>query len=114
MFAKTAKSKIVSARQAAASSLALVHRNANTAIAPAGGRSSRARRPELVCRWRPKIGGGFECHWDIKPADPAATEGPDQRCISVHGHLFPTLLRLARRVGRGPATAGRLNLLAAG
>jgi hypothetical protein len=111
MFAKTAKSKIISARQAAASSVALANRN--NVIARAGG-LSRTRRPHLVCRWRPKIGGGFECHWDVKPADEVATEGPDQRCISIHGHLFPTLSRIGPRVGRGPATVGRLTLLAAG
>ena len=53
MFAKTAKSKIISARQAAASSVALANRN--NVIARAGG-LSRTRRPHLVCRWRPMIG----------------------------------------------------------
>jgi hypothetical protein len=112
MFAKSAKSKIISARQAAASSVVLAHSNANTLIARARGLSRT--RPNLVCRWRPKIGGGFECHWDIIPADEVATEGPDQRCISVHGHFSPTLSCIARRVGRGPATVGRLNVPAAG
>jgi hypothetical protein len=114
MFVKTAKSKIVSAPQAVASSVALAHSNGNTVIARVGGRRSRTRRPNLACHWRPMIGGGFECHWDIKPAEGVATEGPHQRCISMHGHLLPTLSRVGRRVGRGPANVGRLNVLAAG
>src|SRR5215475_1346162 len=112
MFAKLVKSKIASARQPAASSVALAHSNA--VIVPAGGRLSRTRRANLVCHWRPMIGGGFECHWDIKPADRVATDEPHQRWMSIDGHLLPTLSRKGRRAGRGPATTGRLNLLAAG
>jgi hypothetical protein len=110
MFAKSAKSKIISARQAA-SSVALAHSNANTVIARAG-RLSRTR-PNLVCRWRPKIGGGFECHWDIKPADEVATEGPDPTLHICPRASFPYPVsyrtqgrertchrRAAQRVGR--------------
>jgi hypothetical protein len=126
MFAKTAKYnakyQVVSVRQAAPGPVALAHSNDNTVIARTAGAPRRTRRTNLVCRWHPTIGGGLECHWDIEAADGPATEGPDQRCISVHGRLRPTLSRGARAsrpprsgesVGRGLAT-GRLAAPAAG
>ena len=126
MFAKTAKYnakyQVVSARQAAPGSVALAHSNDNTVIARAAGAPRRTRRANLVCRWHPMIGGGLECRWDIEAADGAATEGPDRRCISVHGRLRPTLSlgaqasrrpRSGESVGRGLAT-GRLATPAAG
>lgn len=126
MFAKTAKYtakyQVVSARQAASGSGALAYSNDNAVIARAAGAPPRTRWANLVCHWHPMIGGGLECQWDIEAADGAATEGPDQRCISVHGRLRPTLSPGARSsrpplpgesVGRGLAT-GRLATPAAG
>jgi hypothetical protein len=116
MFAKIAKYQVAryqvaSARRAAPASVAFAHSNDNTAIARAGEKPSRPARPKLVCRWRPMIGGGLDCRWDIESAGGVATEEPDQRWISVNARLRPTLSW--ERVGRGPAT-GRLALPAAG
>jgi hypothetical protein len=102
-WAMFAKLKFVSARQATASCVALAYCNRDTLIARAGGRLSQSRRRNLVCRWRTMIGGGYECLWDIKPADRVATDGPHQRWMSIRGHLVPTLSRIRRRAGRGPA-----------
>jgi hypothetical protein len=77
MFAKTAKFQVASARQAASRSIRLAYSNDNTLSARSAGGSRPARRPILVCRWRPMIGGGLACYWDIEAADGAATEGPD-------------------------------------
>jgi hypothetical protein len=83
MFAKIAKFRLASELQAAPSSVTLAHSNDNTMIARAARGPRRTRRPSLACHWRPMIGGGFECYWDIELADGAATEEPDQRlCIS--------------------------------
>jgi hypothetical protein len=122
MFAKTAKYQVVRARQAAPGPVAFAHANDNTIIARAAGRPRRTRRPNLVCRWRPMIGGGLQCHWDIESADGAATEGPDQRWMSGSAGVSLASSFNATRaggtlalpgMGRGPA-AGRLALLAAG
>jgi hypothetical protein len=112
MFAKIAKFRVASARQAAPRSATLAHSNDNTMIARAAGGPPRTRRPNLACHWRPMIGGGFECCWDIELVNGAATEEPDQR-LFISGHPLPTLPRTLGRVGRGLA-AGRFAVLAAG
>jgi len=108
MFAKTATSNIASGRRTAASSPVLAH-SKNAVIARAG--LCRACRPKLVCR--PVTGSRLACRPHIKPADGVATEAPDQRWISVHGHLVPALRRQGGRLRRGPASLGRLNVPAA-
>jgi hypothetical protein len=81
MFAKIAKFRLASERQAAPSSAMPMHSNDNTMIARAAVWPRRMQRPHLVCRWWPMIGGGFECCWAMEPAGEAATEEPDQRWI---------------------------------
>jgi len=85
MLAKIAKLRLASERQAAPGSAAPLHSNDNTMIARAAAGPRRTRRPHLVCHWRPMIGGGFECYWDIELADEDATEEPDQRWICARG-----------------------------
>jgi hypothetical protein len=105
MFAKTAKFQVASARQAASGSVRLAYSNDNTLIPRSAGGSRPARRPKLVCRWTPMIAGGLACYWDIEAADEAATAGPHQRWISVHGHPLPEVS--PGSAGVSPALAGR-------
>ena len=112
MFGKTAKfpvARLQAVRAAAPGAVALVHSNDNTVIVRAASVSCRRRRPNLLCHWRPRLGGGFECYWEVEPADEAATEEPDQRWICVYGLPLaaPALPRAGRRIARGLA-AGRL------
>ncbi|HKD30957.1 MAG TPA: hypothetical protein VKC66_34245 [Xanthobacteraceae bacterium] len=114
MFGKTAKFpvarlQVVGALQAAPSAVAHVHSNDNTVIARAASGPCRRRRRNLLCHWRPRLGGGFECNWEVEPADEAATEEPDQRWICVYGLPLAALAppRTGRRIARGLA-AGRL------
>jgi hypothetical protein len=116
MFAKTAKYRLISPRQAARDRVAFAHSNDNTAIARAAGAPHGIRRATLVCRWQRAIAGGLECHWDIEAANGTATEDADQRCISVYGRLRPTLSlggqarrprsSNAARAGETPAVPG--------
>jgi len=114
MFGKTAKFPVARwqaarALQAAPGAVALVHSNDNTVIVRAASGPCRRRRPNLLCHWRPRLGGGFECYWEVEPADEAATEEPDQRWICVYGLPLAALAlpRTRRRIARGLA-AGRL------
>jgi hypothetical protein len=123
MFANTTKLQVASARQAASSLVRPAHSNDNTMMARAGG-PRPIRRPKLVCRWRPMIGGGLECRWDIEAVDGAATGGPDQRWIAGSAGVLPASSVSATRAGETPAlpgvdvgrgrTAGQLAMLAAG
>jgi hypothetical protein len=98
--------------QAAPRFVTLAHSNDNTMTARAAGEQRQTRRPKLACRWRPAIGGGLECYWDIEPDDGAATEEPDQRWMSIYDRPLPTLPRVRGRMERGPAAG--LAALAAG
>jgi hypothetical protein len=77
MFARTTKFRVAGARQAAPGAVTLAHSNDNTMVARPVGGPRRTPRPKLACCWRPAIGGGFECYWDIELAAGAATEKPD-------------------------------------
>jgi hypothetical protein len=85
MFAKIAKFRVESARQAPPCSVTLAHSNDNAVIARAAAGPRRTLHPNLACHWRPMIGGGFECYWHIELAGGAATEEPDQRWICIYG-----------------------------
>jgi hypothetical protein len=120
MFAKTAKFLVASARQAASDPVELAYSNDNTIIARSAGGPRPSRRPKLACRWRPMIGGGLQCYWEIEAADAAATERPDQRWISVHGHPLPRVSTGSAGVSPPPGgkvgrrlAPGRLAVLAA-
>lgn len=79
MFARIAKFRVASARQAAPGPTTPAHSNDNWAIAAAAGGPHLARRPKLACHWRPMICGGFECYWTIELAHRAATDEPNSK-----------------------------------
>jgi hypothetical protein len=104
MFAKI---RLAGERKAMPSSVAPAHASDNAMTA------RRRRDPNLVCHWRPMIGGGFECYWDIELAEDAATEEPDQRWKWACRRSLPTLPRVQGRAGNVLAPA-RLPERAAG
>jgi hypothetical protein len=83
MFAKIAKFPVASVLRAAPRSAGLPQSNDNTKIVHIAVALHRRRRPVLACHWRPIIGGGLECYWDVEPANEAATEEPDQRLVGA-------------------------------
>jgi hypothetical protein len=78
MIAKIVKFKVASGVQDAPGSFALAHSNDNTKVVRAAVALHRRRRRILACHWRPVIGGGLECYWNVEPANGAATQEPDQ------------------------------------
>jgi hypothetical protein len=104
MFAKIAKFRAVSSWRPAPSPVTPTYSNDNRTDTRGRRGSVPDRHPILVCRWRPIIGGGLECHWNIESADGSATEEPDG----------PWLMgRICRLLGIEP-TDGRLATPATG
>ena len=82
MLAKIAKFRFARLQHAASRQVAFAHSSDKYGERGAAG-SSRTRRPNLECRWRPMIGAGLGCNWNLELADGAATEEPDQRWIII-------------------------------
>lgn len=85
MFAKIINFQVASGVQDAPISFALVHSNDNTKLVRAAVALHRRRRLVLACHWRPMIGGGLECYWDVEPANGAPTEESDQCRTDARG-----------------------------
>jgi hypothetical protein len=77
-----ARFSVASGVPAAPGVAALAYSNDNKkAVRTSVARPQRGR-PVLFCRWRPATGGGLECHWDVEPANGAASAEPDPRRMS--------------------------------
>jgi hypothetical protein len=87
MFANIAKFRAASVARAASGPVAFAHANDNAKIVHGAVGLHRRGRPTLACHWRPMIGGGLECYWDVETAEGTGTDEPDQRAVVVYGLL---------------------------
>jgi len=81
MFAKIARFRAMRPRRTGLGPEVPAYSNDNRVRARGAAAPRRIRRPALVCRWRPSVGGGLECRWYVASADGAATEEPDERWL---------------------------------